>query len=109
MIHSMTAIHTSSGHHRRGPPFLQNVTRQAVSEYYQIYMNRNLTKAQIQTAVGNWSTTYNVAVSSIVNADDSQYILFTSHSFAPIIGKLLVIAPITIYIFDILNNFGFSL
>ncbi|KAF8371659.1 hypothetical protein PRIPAC_78088 [Pristionchus pacificus] len=49
------------GHHRRGPPFLQNVTRQAVSEYYQIYMNRNLTKAQIQTAVGNWSTTYNVA------------------------------------------------
>lgn len=65
MIHSKTVI-PSSGHHRRGPPFLQNVTRQAVSEYYQIYMNRNLTKAQIQTAVGNWSTTYNVAVSSLL-------------------------------------------
>ncbi|GMR45555.1 hypothetical protein PMAYCL1PPCAC_15750 [Pristionchus mayeri] len=50
-----------AGPRQRGPPFLQNVTRQAVFEYYQIFQNRNLTKAQITSAVGNWSTTYNVA------------------------------------------------
>ncbi|GMS93954.1 hypothetical protein PENTCL1PPCAC_16129, partial [Pristionchus entomophagus] len=45
----------------RGPAFLQNVTSQGVRDYYQILQNRNQTKAEIQTAISNWSTTYNVA------------------------------------------------
>ncbi|GMR57203.1 hypothetical protein PMAYCL1PPCAC_27398 [Pristionchus mayeri] len=41
------------------PPFLQNLTSQAVTEYNKIKA-RNVTKDQITEAVGNWSTTYNV-------------------------------------------------
>ncbi|GMS95108.1 hypothetical protein PENTCL1PPCAC_17283, partial [Pristionchus entomophagus] len=43
-----------------GPSFLWNVTRQARQEYYKIFQNKTLTRAQIQTAVGNWSTSYNL-------------------------------------------------
>ncbi|KAF8374727.1 hypothetical protein PRIPAC_81156 [Pristionchus pacificus] len=53
-----------------GPSFLRNVTRQGRQDYYKIMQNKTLTRAQIQTAVGNWADANNVT--SQVNAYNSK-------------------------------------
>ncbi|GMT22132.1 hypothetical protein PFISCL1PPCAC_13429, partial [Pristionchus fissidentatus] len=50
-----------SGRRNYGPAFLQNLTGQAVGEYYRIQNDQSLTKAQRNSGIGNWSTTNNVA------------------------------------------------
>ncbi|GMT35010.1 hypothetical protein PFISCL1PPCAC_26307, partial [Pristionchus fissidentatus] len=49
-----------SGRSNNGPSFLQNLTKEAVNEYNKIQFDQSLTKAQHNSAIGNWSATYNV-------------------------------------------------
>ncbi|GMR47137.1 hypothetical protein PMAYCL1PPCAC_17332, partial [Pristionchus mayeri] len=43
-----------------GPSYLRDVSRQARQDYYKIFQNKTLTRAQLTSAVGSWANTNNI-------------------------------------------------